>query len=650
MAKKNKNNINNSDQILAQDFQNEPEKQDPLVFGRLTPKDLIAVDIERSGVDYMRIGDNYVRSLFVSGVPSVVSIGWLDELYNYDGDNDTIIHVHPADTRSALDQLTQKITQFQAQLDIETKRGNIRNITMYQDKIDFLINQRRALEQNRENLYYVQIGTNLYENSIEALNRQTLKLENNLKGRRINIDRMYLTSEDAYKSAYPIGMSFIKDKFRNFNTGALAACFPFYDGEVCQEDGVFFGINLSTKTPLFINAYNRKIFNNSNMSVFGTAGSGKTFFVSLLTMRSAIQGIRTALIDPEGEYDKVVNAIGGVSVKLYAGSPSGINPCDVEAEDITDDFGQPTGKQTVDIKGRIADLMDLISVMVGTIPPDCQNFVASAIQKMYDEKGITSDPSSLFDDNSVYDEEKGQFVRNQKKHMPTLSDFKRILDSMIDKSLPNYKDLASISNAMASYCQGGIYDLFDRETSEDLRGYQNSIAVNFNVSELEQGHLRPLAMFVAMTWIWETFVKRNPKIKKRVVCDEAWMLVSQNIDGHEYTSTFLEKCARRIRKRNGGLLVASQNFTEFTDSPQGRAVLNNTTIKMLLRQDATSIDILQETFQLSDGERNFLLSAKKGNMVIKFNKEDIIATSMPSDFEKNLISIERVVGNNQQKQ
>ena len=652
MSKKNKKQDIMEQQKAIDEFtfsvddngqQTGPKKRGPLTFGRKTPKDLIAVDIDRTGDDYLKVGDKYVRTLMMNGVPTLVQIGWLDQMLNFEGDSDTIIHVHPADTRAALDELTAKITQYQAQLDTEMNKGNIRNITLYQDKVNSLMEQRRALEQNYENLYYVQVGTNIYEDSLEDLNRQSLRLETALKGRRINLDRMYLTEEDAYKTVLPVGMSFIKDKFRNFNTGALCACFPFYNSELCHKDGVFIGMNLSTMTPIFIDTYDRKVLNNSNVSVFGTAGSGKTFFVSLLTMRSALKGIRSIIIDPEGEYGKIARILGGVTVKLAPGSASGINPMDIDYEDETDDMGQPTGRRYVDVKGKVADTLDLISVLVGEVPAECRNTISAAIQKSYTDKGITSDPDSLYEKGSVFNEETGEFIQNQKKHMPTLSDFRANLKLLLDPKSPLFDKLSTIHDAMGVYVKGGLYDLFDRETSEDLQGFLNAIVLNFDVNALEQGALRPIAMYVAMTWTWEKIVKKNPKIKKRIICDEAWMLVSKNMAGHEFTATFLENCARRIRKRNGGLLVASQNFSEFAESSQGRAVLTNTTLKIFLKQNSTDIDAVQEAFRLSDGEKSFLLSAKKGSMLIKLNDDDVIATAMPSDFERDLISIARVV-------
>lgn len=653
MARKNKKQLI-AEQSAVDEFtlavgennQSSPQKKGPLTFGRRTPKDLIAVSIKRDGEDYLQVGDKYVRTLMMNGVPTLVQIGWLDQMLNFEGDSDTIIHVHPADTRSALDELTNKITQYQAQLDTETQKGNIRNITLYQDKVNSLVEQRRALEQNYENLYYVQIGTNIYENSLDELNKQTLRLENSLKGRRINVDRMYLQEEDAYKTVLPIGMSFIKDRYRNFNTGALCACFPFYNSEICHKDGVFIGMNLSTMTPIFVDIYDRKVLNNSNMSVFGTAGSGKTFFVSLLTMRSALKGIRSVIIDPEGEYGKIAKVLGGVTVKLAPGSKSGINPMDIDYEDETDDFGKPTGKQSVDVKGKVADVLDLISVMVGDVPAECRNTVSAAIMKSYSDIGITSDPDSLYEEGSVFDEESGELIQHQRKRMPTLTNFRNNLYSLMDPKSPLYNKLSIIYDAMGSYVKGGLYDLFDRQTSEDLQGFSNAIVLNFDVNELEKGALRPLAMYVAMTWTWEKIVKKNPSIKKRIICDEAWMLVSKNMAGHEFTSSFLENCARRIRKRNGGLLVASQNFTEFEETSQGKAVLTNTTMKIFLKQNSTDIDAVQEAFRLSEGEKNFLLSAKKGSMLIKLNDDDVIATAMPSDFERDLISINKIVDPN----
>lgn len=606
-----------------------------LGFGDRTVKDFIAVDVDRTSEEYMKVGGKYVRSFILNGYPSIVQVGWLEDLYSFDGDVDTVIHVMPSDERGALDQLTAKITQFEAQLEMESKKGNIRNITLLQDKISSLVAQRRALEQNYENLYYIQIGANIYDDSVESLRKQTEKLIGKLKGRRINVDEMYLRQEESYKSVLPIGQSFVKDKFRNFNSGALSACFPFYYSEISHKNGTFLGINSDTMTPVFVDFYDRSILNNSNASVFGQAGSGKTFFVSLLTLRSAIKGIRTIIIDPEGEYKKICDIVGGANLKISPDAKSGINPFDIE-EEIDDE-----GVVFVDIKSKVADILNLIAVMVGGLTNEAKATVAHVIGETYKEAGITEDPNSLYEIGNFFDESTGELIQKRKKPMPTLSNLRNNLEKYRKSAETNVEILSPIVNTLGMFCKGGIYDMFDRQTSDNLKDFFDAPVVNFDISQLEESVLRPIGMYIAMTWTWEKFVKKNPKIKKRIVCDEAWMLVNKNMAGHEFTAQFLENCARRIRKRNGGLLVASQNFMEFADNPQGRAVLTNTVVNILLKQNPTDIDAVQEVFKLSSGEKQYLLTAKRGQILIRMNDESSQVYVLPFPDELALISTNR---------
>jgi len=627
------NNNSNNKEDSALKLNDKKEIKSVLAPGSRKPKDFIAPpSIDRSREDCLKIGNKYCRSFIVNGFPSIVQVGWLDDLFNSEGDMDTAIYVQPADDREALDELTAKITQFEAQLDIEMKRGNIRNITKLQATIEQLYDQRRKLEQNYENFFYIHIVSNLYENSLESLDKQTQKLTNRLKGRKIDLSPMYLRQEDAYKSGLPFGVNFIKDKMRNFNSGALTACFPFYNSEVSHKNGVFIGINLSTMTPVLIDFYDRSILNNSNASVFGQAGSGKTFFVSLLTLRSALKGVRTVIIDPEGEYRKLTQALGGAYIKLSPESKTYINPFDIEEELDPDE-----GVRKVDIRTKVSDLLNLIVVMVGGVDSEQRSIVSSILTDLYNKDfGITEDPESLYEDDLLFDDERDELGYRVRKTMPTLSDLHAKLEAYAQEA--NNENIMRLANTLKMFVKGGIYDLFDHQTSPELREFSNAPIVSFDVSQLEEGTLRPIGMYVALSWTWEKFVKKNRHIKKRIVCDEAWMLVDKNMAGSAYTATFLENCARRIRKRNGGLLVASQNFIEFADNPQGKAVLTNTICNIFLRQNSTDIDAVQETFKLSEGEKIFLSTAKRGEMLIKMNEESSVAFALAFPYEAELIT------------
>jgi type IV secretory pathway VirB4 component len=640
-----KKKVKNAGEVVIDTSKKEMNGSDiKLEKGVYNVKDYIAPpSIDRSNIDYLVVGKQYVRNFVMQGFPTQVWVGWLDTIYNSDSDIDTTLHIEPADDRQALDALTAKITQFEAQLATETEKGNIRNVTRLGDAIQGLYEERRKLERNTEKLYQVQITCNLYCSNKDELDKQTQKLDNKLRGRKIYMMPTYLRQDEGYKSVLPLGKSYMEDKYRNFNSGALTACFPFYNSEITHENGVYCGVNTSTWTPVLIDFYDRKILNNSNITVLGQAGSGKTFFVSLLTLRSALRGIRTVIIDPEGEYSKLTDAVGGSNIIL---SPEDnamcINPFDIDEADVVDDDGYPTGIKTVDINGKAADVLNLIAVMAGGLEASQTSTVASIVQSLYYDRGISEEPSSLYVTDPYFDEKSGEFYHDgMKKPMPTFSDFHLKLEEFALKN--GDKDILTLVNALSMFKKGGIYGMFDCYTSPQLTDLIEKPIVNFNVSKLEEGILRPIGMYVALSWTWEKFAKKNPQTKKRIVCDEAWMLVSKSMAGSEYTATFLENAARRIRKRNGGLLVASQNVSEFANSLQGQAVLKQCVTNIFLGQEATEADLLQDMFKLSDGEKLFLMGAQRGQMLVRMKGESATVQVMPFDYEKQLIEKKKLL-------
>jgi len=637
MRKKNKKQKMEEERFIDQTYQKQEFDHISIENGAYNLKDFIAPpSIERGELDYLTVGKQYVRNFVMQGFPNQVYVGWLDTLYNSDAEIDTMLHIEPADDRMALDSLTAKITQFEAQLATETEKGNIRNVTRLGDAIADLYEERRKLERNIEKLYQVEILVNIYADDKETLDKETQKVDNRLRGRKINLMPTYLRQDEGYKSTLPFGKSYILDKYRNFNSGALTACFPYYNSEITHENGVFLGVNTSTWTPVLVDFYDRKILNNSNITVLGQAGTGKTFFVSLLTLRSVLRGVRTVIIDPEGEYTKLTDAVGGSHIYLAPGSQECINPFDIEEEDVVDDDGFPTGVKYVSINDKVSDILNLLEVMAGGLTQAQRSTCSTLLQQLYYDKNISEDHNSLYITEPYFDNATGIFYHNgMKKPMPIFSDFHRKVEEYAIKN--NDLEMKNLAKTLTMFKKGGIYDMFDCYTSETLKNFKDSPIVTFNVSKLEENILRPIGMYVALSWTWEKFVKKNPQNKKRVVCDEAWMLVSKSMAGSEYTAQFLENAARRIRKRNGGLLVASQNFTEFASSLQGQAVLKQAITNIFMGQDPTDVDALQETFKLSDGEKLFLMSAKRGQMLLKMHHESTTVQVIPFEYEKLLI-------------
>ena len=608
--------------------------------GIRTVKDILAP----SGISVLdpktlMVGERYVRTYVMQGYPKSSYVGWLNNLYNYRGEMDVTVKFEPSDDRAAVDSLTKQIAGYQSQLEIEQEKGSIRNISKYQNMIYDLERQRTLIEQNLTSLLECTITANLMSNSQEKLDHSGAILENTIKGQRMEFIPAMLRMADAYKATLPSIPDTFKDKKRNFDVTAATGCFPFYGDEISDPDGVFLGYNLTTGTPAMLDVFDKKVVSNTNMSVFGMAGSGKSYSVSLLTLRSATKGVRTAIIDPEGEYHNVTDALGGKTVEIGAKSSEGgatINIFDVDEEEEIDDNGNLTGRVIVNLKEKISDILGVLGVMAPNIDKSQESALAEVLQRLYRSFGITNDPKSLYTSDQ-FDEKTGEFHRSGiKKTMPTFSDF----HDMMIQSVDEYPELANLVRQLKIYRKGGIYDMFDCQSSIRISDFKNLPVINFDVKKLDSSaaSLRPIGMYIALTFVWDKFVKRNPGVKKRVIVDEAWMFLNQNMAGHQFTAAFLETLARRIRKRKAGLLVASQNFSEFLQCPEGQSVVKNSPYTFFLKQSETDLDNLQDIFRLTEGERRFVTNAGVGMMLLKTERGSCTLKSYAFPFEHEILT------------
>ena len=256
------------EQIQEVVFDNSLSKDSPLKKGEFNIMDIVApAGVDRSDPTCLRLENRFVRSFIINGFPRNVGVGWLDPLYNSQDDIDVVLHIEPTDERSALDELTDKITQFEAQLETEREKGNTRNVTRLGNKIRELYAQRERIELNYINLYYIQLGFNLFAKSKEALDKKTDLLDNKLRGRKIKIMSTFLQQDEGFKNALPLGKSYLPTMFRNFSSDALTSCFPFYTCQFAKTGDSL--EKLANINPIYIDFYDRKLIENGNIAVFG---------------------------------------------------------------------------------------------------------------------------------------------------------------------------------------------------------------------------------------------------------------------------------------------------------------------------------------------------------------------------------------------
>lgn len=580
------------------------DERNPIADGMVTLKDILAPGgVDRSDPDVLRVGPMWARTLVITGLPSQISIGWLQPFLEHDGHLDLSLQIEPYEERAALAYLTKLITRLKAEwtfvAQITGISDDIAKATSDAERI------RDLIATNQSRLFRLTTLATVYDQDKERVVEAANMLDGRLAARRIYTKGLETRQDEAYISSLPLGLNLCSDVGRNLDTFALGTAMPFTDADLVMPGGFQLGINMHTQAPVIINPYK---WNNHNMVVYATSGSGKSATVKSMVGRALFTGEVAAVLDPEGEYSLMAHVLGGVVVPLGPGSDYFLNPFEVSVEE------DEEGRRYIDLRTKIIDLVELIRTMVGVpVSPDQEAIETAtiewALRETYNQFGISEDPNSLYEAGGAKVSDTGDITYGrQPKRMPTLSDFREVLGKAGERGRRVYE-------ALSPYVQGGVMDFFDHQSNVVIDGMP---VVVFDVHHLDERWGKPVALQVCLNWLWHQFVSKRPKQKKRVVVDEAWLLAS-----YDSAMRFLENMVRRARKRTAGITVISQDFRKFALHPMGQAIHSNSAAYIFLRAEDVDLDDIQRTFKLSDGERAFIAEAGKGEGILRVGHRTI---------------------------
>lgn len=583
--------------------------------------DLIAPDyFDRTKNTVFRVGDYYVKTIFITGLPREVSVGWLNPFLNHDGDLDLSIHVTPFADRDALFELSKMIAKLDAALSVQ--RGNIRIVNELNQAITDLQQIRTLVQNNHSRLFQVGIMANLYNKDLEELEREADFLEGKLAGHHIHTRYAEGRMDEGYYSVSPLATNLLNDTYRILDTYAISTTLPFITADITHVNGFPFCINMSTGAPVFLDQFDSSL-DNHNSVVLAMSGVGKSTTVKVKAGRALFIGERIAIMDIQGEYSKFIENTGGVEFVIGPESQMKFNPCEIEAE-----YNDKLKKYVVPLLDKYNFLVDLIGVMVGGMSSVQEAIVEEAIREVYTDKGFTNDPESLYERKSVLDSTRGLYKHAKElKKMPRL---KEIVNHLATKG-ERVKDI--VDALRGRYLEGGSLGFFDCESNVSLDELDKARSISFNLSVCPQGQPMRIAMQVIAGWITEKFLKRgDPKQKKRVITDEA-----HNYLDDDFSARALEKWVRQVRKYTAGIDVISQEARKFAEHPQGRAVIENCSTKIFLKQEDTTLSSLNQHFKLSSGISSFLLSCGKGQGVMMVGKKAVAFKVVPTPMEKTWV-------------
>ena len=603
-------------------------------------KELIAPDgIDVRDISNLKIISNttkYAKSFYVSVLPRMCTFPEIfRDMYMF-GDINTSIYINPIQESRSQNELNRVINELETERIVAADRGNINRESQLAQKRAEAEQLRDEIAAGFNKMFEASVVSTLFAYSLEELEKYTKLLTTEMSKSLVEIKSAWGMQEDAFKSNLPLMEDKIK-KTHAFDRRSMATVFPFTTSEVGHPTGVPLGFNKQTGTPILFDNFHQSL-TNYNMVIFAKSGAGKSVTMKTLISRSSVlMGIESLALDAEGEYTIVAESLGGINVVLSPNSNTIINLFDVETEVVKDEI---TGKerQVLNIENKVEDVTQALLTMArGSTRSEEVNeltkqIISESVAEEYARVGIRNDPSTLYEAATTSTD--GQLFK-KRKEMPTIGSwYKRIMMKAKENTNPDYNfHYSSLVKVMKQYIReyNGQMAYFDGQSTFEL--LEGAPFINLDISQLEERFARPLAQQILLSWIWEKYVKKNSEDrskakKKRVIVDEAWMLLP-----YPEAVDFLNTMARRARKRNVSLAIISQRFQDFYEKPEAQAVLTSSDTKLFLAQDKSEIEYLKEVFKLSEGEAGFLVTCLKGEGLLKVGSDTAILQITPTKKE-----------------
>ena len=569
--------------------------------GITTLRDLISPSSIEIQSDHFRLGTKYGRTIYIYGYPRELYTGWLSPLINIDEVLDVSMYIYPVDTAIIMKNLRKKVTQLEADINLQAEKGKIRNPetdAAIQDAEEL----RDQLQVGAEKFFRFGLYVTVWADSMDELNFVQHKVET-IFGQQMVFSKVASSQqEQGMNSTMPMATDQLMIR-RNMNTGAISTSFPFTSADLTQENGILYGINMHNNGLVI---FDRFTLENANMVVFAKSGSGKSFFVKLEALRSMMTGSEILIIDPENEYQRLSDAVGGAYIRLSLNSDVRINPFDlpkvVDAEDANDA-----------LRANLITLHGLFKLMLGgsqaaangsMVPALTANEEADLDQALIDtyaRAGITSDPLT------------------HQSIPPTII-------NLYDTLLHMGGTGPQLAQRLRKYTTGTFAGIFSQQSNINI----NNQMVVFNIRDLED-ELRPVAMYIVLSHIWN--IVRAQQKRRMLIVDEAWQLMK-----YEDSANFLFSLAKRARKYYLGLTTITQDVEDFMSSKLGRAIVANSSMQMLMKQSASAVDVLSDVFKLTEEEKKRLSNFPVGQGLFFAGQNHVHIQVIASETEESLIT------------
>ena len=523
---------------------------------------------------FLQVGEQYRSTMALSKWPRAITPIYLPSLLSLGIPLDLSIYISPIPQADATRKLEWQKTKMDSDRAMKVRRGQaVRPETeIALEDIDRL---RDQVQRGVERLFDAAVIVTVHGTTSEQLDSNVESVSRHFTSSLGHIDRLRFEQQQGLAATMPFNSNPTGSiGWNTIDTTSLAMMFPNAPPSLDQRRGTLWGFDSRSRSPITFDPHDGTWL-NMNMAVMARSGSGKSFGTKLCVLRSITQGVRTYIIDPEGEYvDMTLHAGGRVYTPGVEGQ--GMNPFAV------------ANMNAEDFYSRVGAATKLLQVMVR------QPLTASLFGALDQEL------TTFFEDNRriALDEENDQ-------EQYDFHDFATRLRESPDEA---HRELAQM---LSPFTLGSMRHLLASDGA-DLLANETPITT-FSLTSID-ADMRPVAALVCADTVWAMATK-DPR-PRRVVVDEVWTMMQ-----HEEGAQFLLNMSKRARKHKLGLTVITQDVQDMlavnmnygVSGNAGRAMLQNAQFKLLLQQDPAVLQLLIETFDLSEESARYLITAPRGS-------------------------------------
>lgn len=553
--------------------------REQLVFG-----DLIL------GMDQFTLDGFYHRIITLKTLPELTYAGMIADFLRMPFHYDLILSLDVPPQTDEMSRLQQKRKMAHS---MSITNGNKASDLESETKLSSTEELIRELLNTGQRIYGVQLSIVLKAQANPEGNKSLNRSVREVLGRFRSLQGAEGLEESVggwkvLKGSLP-GAPIALERPRKMKSNNLADFLPIYGPREGDRDPVVLFRNRLNGLVGF-NAFDPNL-PNYNSLVTGSSGAGKSFLNNCILLQELSRGLRVFIIDIGGSYKKLTEALGGQYLEVNLSDKYRINPFA-----LSNPLEEPSNQK---IKSLLACIESMVSEDErAKLPKLDRALLERAIIELYKS-------------------------RRSKGEVPTLSDLARYLSAFEEDSMKAISKMLYLWTGERPYGR-----LLDGEGS--LR--TNASICTFDLKGLSAYPDLQSVMILILTDFILTQVEEDKSSKKRIILDEAWELLKSNA-----ASSFMEYCARTLRKTGSGITFITQGVEEIVASPIGAAILNNTATKFIMLQRGDS-EILRDTLKLNDQELRLVhsLGQKKGEFSEGFMIEGDhrqVVRIYPSPFE-----------------